>query len=184
MKIIVVATPKAGNNWLKLLLAEIYDLALVKPEELESAERAVALEHWMPSRDRLQWLEAHGITPVTIVRHPADILVSLYHYVWMKTDVLPSERSILADRGRIGAGTLEWAERGLYPLLMCSDRCRPLGSSRRSSSPWRTACSSGRSSSVSSLLSARGLALGAAPSRRSGRERTSFGEEEAGIETS
>jgi len=128
VKLVVAATPKAGNTWLKYLLAEIYHLRVVHPDALaESGEDVVAQEHWWPDEARLAWLAEHAVTPVTIVRHPADVVVSLYHFVWMQEEPLESQRSIVADRDGIGAGTLDWAERELYRYLLCSDLWREAG---------------------------------------------------------
>jgi hypothetical protein len=127
MKIIIVATPKTGNHWLEALLAEIYGLSLVSIEEIETTENAICHEHVVPDGERLRWLSDHEVIPVTIFRHPGDVLVSLYHSVWMKREALPEEQSILRDTDGLGLGTLDYARARLYSLLMLSDFWRLAG---------------------------------------------------------
>ena len=40
----------------------------------------------MASTELLDWLREERVTIITTVRHPADVLVSLYHYVRAATD--------------------------------------------------------------------------------------------------
>jgi len=127
MKLIVVATPKSGNHWLKALLAEAYGLSEVSIDKIAECDNAICHDHLLPDEPHLRWLSNNEITPITIFRHPADVLVSLYHFVWMKNDTLPEEQSILRDEGSIGEGTLEYARVHLYPLLMCSELWRIAG---------------------------------------------------------
>jgi hypothetical protein len=127
MKIIVVATPKAGSHWLKELLAEIYGLSLVSVGEIETAENAICHDHILPHNERLKWLSDHEIIPITILRHPGTVLLSLYQSVWRKSEPLPGEQSILRDIDGPSAGTLAYARVHLYSQLMVSDLWRLAG---------------------------------------------------------
>lgn len=87
LKILIASTQKTGNTWLKLLLAEIYDLPIahigfdVSPSELDKlGNRWVAHQHLLPEEPLFSWAVAHDLRFITTVRHPGDILVSLYHY--------------------------------------------------------------------------------------------------------
>lgn len=101
LKIIVVGTPKTGNTWVKHLLAEAYGLTPVKlkPEfdlaEVEAAgPRWISHQHFLPSHELLQWGAAHHTVFVSAVRHPGDVLVSLWHHMQNRQ---PHEASILDD---------------------------------------------------------------------------------------
>src|SRR5436305_15158184 len=62
LKIVVVGTPKTGNTWLKHLLADVYDLPVVRlstqfslPEVQSTGPRWVAHQHFLPTQDLLDW---------------------------------------------------------------------------------------------------------------------------------
>src|SRR5437762_6964384 len=90
LKILIVSTPRTGNTWLQHLLAAAYDLPMVdfvRPQTWEEVDREysesgwVGKYHWRPQSDTFQWALGRNVVLVTMVRHPADVLVSLYHYV-------------------------------------------------------------------------------------------------------
>lgn len=87
MKIIIASTEKTGNTWLKLLLANIYELPTpyIGPEfsraQADSlGDRWVAHQHFLPDRELLDWAAANEARFLTTIRHPGATLVSLYHY--------------------------------------------------------------------------------------------------------
>jgi len=87
LRILMLSTEKTGNTWLKHLLSNIYDLVMpyLGPDfsegEMERLGRAwVTHQHFFAERAPLEWADANGTRLVTMIRHPADILVSLYHY--------------------------------------------------------------------------------------------------------
>jgi Sulfotransferase domain len=86
-RILIAATEKTGNTWLKLLLSHIYDLpAPYIGQDFSEAEadslgnRWVTHQHFLPERPLLNWAARTQTHLLTMIRHPADILVSLYHY--------------------------------------------------------------------------------------------------------
>jgi sulfotransferase family protein len=90
LKILIVSTPRTGNTWLQHLLAAAYDLPMVdfvRPQTWEEVDREysesgwVGKYHWRPQSETFQWALGRNVVLVTMVRHPADVLVSLYHYV-------------------------------------------------------------------------------------------------------
>lgn len=88
LKIIIASTPKTGNTWLRYLLAAIYDLPMVALNKTFDAAALNALgprwighEHYQPSPDLIDWAEQNGVVLITTIRHPGDVLISLYHYV-------------------------------------------------------------------------------------------------------
>ncbi len=86
-RILIAATEKTGNTWLKLLLSQIYDLPtpyigqdFSEAEADSLGNRWVTHQHFLPERPLLAWAAATRTHLVTMIRHPADTLVSLYHY--------------------------------------------------------------------------------------------------------
>ena len=87
LKIMIVSTPKTGNTWLKHLLAHIYELPAVDVGlEFQVAEvealgaRRVTHQHYPPRADLLDWAEQNDVVFVTTIRHPGDVLVSMFHF--------------------------------------------------------------------------------------------------------
>jgi hypothetical protein len=88
LKIVIVSTAKTGNTWLRHLLAAIYDLPAVDlgfPFDPDAAsgfgERWITHQHYAPEPALLEWAQRNNAKLVTTIRHPGDVLVSLYHYV-------------------------------------------------------------------------------------------------------
>lgn len=88
LKIIVVGTPKTGNTWVKHLLADVYNLPIVDfgPEfSVAEAEAAgsdwISHQHYLPRHALVSWAKAKNVIFVSVVRHPADVLISLWHHV-------------------------------------------------------------------------------------------------------
>ncbi|MGI9114543.1 MAG: hypothetical protein DLM52_04390 [Chthoniobacterales bacterium] len=93
LRILVVSTPKTGNTWLKCLLSKAYNLPVIdvpSPEFWRDFDpvvyealgpRWIAHQHFPPFEPFVRWAQEQGIVFVTTVRHPADTLVSVHHYV-------------------------------------------------------------------------------------------------------
>jgi hypothetical protein len=93
LKILIVSTPRTGNTWLKFCLSLIYDLPVVEfptpklwrsfPVDQYDAlgSRWIAHQHFHPFEPVVQWVQDRGVLLITTTRHPADTLLSLYHYV-------------------------------------------------------------------------------------------------------
>ena len=86
-RILIVATEKTGNTWLKLLLSQIYGLPtpyighdFSEAEANSLGNRWVTHQHFLPERPLLAWAATTRTHLLTMIRHPADTLVSLYHY--------------------------------------------------------------------------------------------------------
>lgn len=134
MRIFVVGTPRTGNNWVKHLLAEVYDLPIVEidarldPEGVAAAgEDWVAHQHLMPSRELIDWAKENEVFFVTPLRHPGDVLISLWHYVRSNPTVPASDlefgssaSDMRGDGDRLGHRTLHFVERAFYSYLNLS----------------------------------------------------------------
>lgn len=88
LRILIASTPKTGNTWLKLLLSEIYDLPMVElPLAFDEArlefpyERWIGHQHYYPVPKLAAWARENHVCLLTTVRHPADTLASLIHYI-------------------------------------------------------------------------------------------------------
>jgi Sulfotransferase domain len=86
-RILIAATEKTGNTWLKYLLAHTYELPtpyisqdFSETEADSLGNRWVTHQHFLPERPLLNWAARTQTHLITMIRHPADILVSLYHY--------------------------------------------------------------------------------------------------------
>lgn len=104
LQILIASSPKMGNNWLSLLLANIYripqipirpganprDLSrwILGPENIDiPSENFVGHEHLYPNEKLIRQLAESGVNVITVMRHPADAFVSLYHYVNRATNL-------------------------------------------------------------------------------------------------
>jgi len=135
LKIIVVGTPKTGNTWVKHLLADVYDLPLVKlkPDfdraEAEAAgARWISHQHYLPNHNLLNWGAANNVLFVSIVRHPGDILVSLWHHMQsrrshesLNAGDLTQDASVLSKGSQVvSQHTLTFVERSFHFYLNLS----------------------------------------------------------------
>src|SRR5262249_24567926 len=109
MKILVASTPKTGNTWVKHLLAAAYGLP-VKAVGQGSAEGEfdrlgpnwVTQQHFYPADRLVRWGRDRGLTFVTTVRHPGDVLASLRHYAVHYGWDEELMEAIRRDEGRFG----------------------------------------------------------------------------------
>ena len=130
LKIIVTGTPKAGNTWIRHLLAALYELPMVELQPDSRANHWAALgprwigqQHYHPTRELREWARTEGVLFVTPVRHPGDILVSLRHHLQNEgssalTD--PYHSMLLDPRDGYGEHTLKFVETGFFFLLHVS----------------------------------------------------------------
>jgi hypothetical protein len=88
LRILILSTPKTGNTWLRHLLAGVYRLPqFYVPPPLDCAKLDKAGERWVthyhtrPNRELLSWIRTNRAVVVTTIRHPGDVLLSLYHHV-------------------------------------------------------------------------------------------------------
>jgi hypothetical protein len=153
LKIVIVGTPKTGNTWVKHLLADIYGLPIVRlgtqfsPGEVASAgPRWIAHQHFLPTQNLVDWGLDNNVVFLSAVRHPGDVLVSLWHHV--RNQRLPREAdtadcsqgaSMLLDGPAVmGEHTRRFVEEGfhLYVNLSVAWMRRSLTSVVRYESLW------------------------------------------------
>ena len=112
LKIMIVSTPKTGNTWLQHLLAAIYDLPTVKlgfpfgPAAASAlGERWIMHQHYAPEPVLLDWPKQNGVVLITTIRHPGDVLLSLYHHVHAYNERLDFYQlaELAEDDGTFGA---------------------------------------------------------------------------------
>ncbi len=132
LKILIVSTPKTGNTWVKRLLANVYDLPIVKagmkfdPAEIENlGPRWITHQHYRARADVIDCGQRNNIVLVTTIRHPCDALVSKFHHVKNFGKHLPYadvDRSlvILQDGDEIGEHTASYVVDGFSTFLAIS----------------------------------------------------------------
>lgn len=100
-RIAVLATPRSGNTWLRMMLAHVLELdafAIHYPGDLDwqrLPERAVVSLHWPRTAYLSALLSEADVKVVTITRHPFDVLLSVLRFA--QTD--PDTREWLWTRG-------------------------------------------------------------------------------------
>lgn len=127
LKILIVGTPRTGNTWTKLLLSKIYDLPLIdlpavfEPDFLEAqGDRWICHKHYAPTPRLLAWAKEHRLVLITTVRHPGDILVSLFHFVNYQAPLSPvfkAPKIMALDGGVMGENTLHYVKTGFSYYL-------------------------------------------------------------------
>lgn len=112
LKVIIASTPKTGNTWLRHLLAAIYDLPTVElgfPFDPDTAsalgQRWIMHQHYAPEPALLDWAKQNNAVLMTTIRHPGDVLLSLYHYVHSYNERLDFYQlaKLAEDDGTFGA---------------------------------------------------------------------------------
>lgn len=133
LKLLIVSTPKTGNTWVKHLLSVTYDLPIVQiplraafsAEGLDGlGEHWIAHQHYYPVMSLLRWAEQEHVRFVTTIRHPGDVLISLYHHVHNQRRGNKKQVGLAAimehDRHGPGAYTAEYVRREFYYALNMS----------------------------------------------------------------
>ena len=88
LRILILSTPKTGNTWLRHLLGAVYHLPqFYLPPGFDRAAldgagpRWVTHYHIRPNPELRDWIRANQAVVMTTIRHPGDVLLSLYHHV-------------------------------------------------------------------------------------------------------
>lgn len=141
MRIVIAAPPKAGNSWVKCLLATMYDLAWLRGEQTPERPDLPALKAWAergafpdnsvfhqhyPYSDELvRVVEAVPAHLVTIIRDPYDAMVSLYYFVQAQASESASRDRLEHMRDNPIAGktlddpdTIAYLDEALGPYLI------------------------------------------------------------------
>lgn len=97
LRLAIVATPRGGNTWLRLLLSDLLDvqpLAVHDPDDCpwdNLPPRFSLTVHWHRTRAFEELLARHSFRIIGIHRHPLDTLISILHlshhdvqYEWLR----------------------------------------------------------------------------------------------------
>jgi hypothetical protein len=85
-RIAVLSTPRAGNTWLRRMMAQLFhlhEIAVHSPADLDWTglpARSMLQLHWYPEPELLARLYEHRFKCVSISRHPIDVLISILHF--------------------------------------------------------------------------------------------------------
>jgi len=118
LKVMILSCPKTGNTWLRWLIHHAYGLPIVNLPLEWSDEHAKSLpdafvthQHLWPSEDLVRWLVRNNVVVLTTVRHPADTLLSYFHFAkWQDLSEDPSAGAMTRDGDRPGKHTLKFAQ--------------------------------------------------------------------------
>lgn len=86
MKLLLTSTPRSGNTWLRLMLADLYQLqpyAVHTPDALDWKQlpaRCIVQLHWERTPEFTSMLAEAGFEVLTIARHPLDVLLSILQF--------------------------------------------------------------------------------------------------------
>lgn len=112
MRIAVVSTPRSGNTWLRRVLADVLrleQLAVHSPSEVpwtSLPDNFILQLHWYPTADFCGLLSSNGFQPISIMRHPLDVLLSIHQF---------SQWELETNRWLEGLGGSEDELRGSLP---------------------------------------------------------------------
>ncbi len=132
LRILIASTPKTGNVWLKYLLATAYKLPIVDvpmtatgPEFEALGDRWICHQHLMPTESLRQALAELDVHVITSIRHPADVLLSYFHFVkvMVAQNLLTktNPETVMVDDGDIpGQHTLSYVRGAFSNLLLYS----------------------------------------------------------------
>jgi hypothetical protein len=121
MRIIVIATLKTGNHWLKALLVSVFGLRQVDVDSYMTIddycmmpEDSVCHAHFELTEKALTKLRENNIVVVSIVRNPLDVLASFFYHVKTYAD----KRNIYNDRTWDILGDGEYPGKGLNEYVL------------------------------------------------------------------
>lgn len=120
VRLAVIATPRSGGTWLRLLLASLYEVQAAEWPTPGRGSESLPSEGVVHMHSRLDEglrssLEEAGFVTIVLARHPLDVLVSILHFVahdsgtlaWLGTG--DSGESAIRDASPTSAAFLEYA---------------------------------------------------------------------------
>jgi len=130
LKIVVVSTPKTGNTWVRYLLSRVYRLPMRDlPANVEQFDwnspgpRWIGQQHFFPTPQIIASAQAAGVVFITTIRHPADVLISLYHHVRRTGEIseLPADPGYMQEDARgLGPRAEGYVRQGFFQMLHLS----------------------------------------------------------------
>ncbi len=105
LRVALISTPRAGNNWLRHLLVGMYQvpsLPVHAPREIDWAalpRECLLAVHWHPSPSFLERLDQHGFQTIVLARHPLDVLISVLHFALHYSSTQATQRWLEGEDG-------------------------------------------------------------------------------------
>jgi len=123
LKVLILSCPKTGNTWLRWLIHYAYGTPIVDlPMDWNDAvasslpDAFVSHQHLWPTPDLVDWLVRNNVVVLTTIRHPADTLLSYFHYAsWQDLSADPHAAAMKDDGERPGKKTAKYASHA-FPL--------------------------------------------------------------------
>ena len=117
LKLMILSCPKTGNSWLRQLLHFAYGVPIVGlPANWSDStgqslpEAFVGHQHLAPTERLVRWIAENGVTVLTTIRHPADTLLSYFHYArWQDAEHDRSFSQLRSDGENPGTAALRFA---------------------------------------------------------------------------
>jgi hypothetical protein len=85
LRVAVIGTPRCGNTWVRLVLADILKLEPLSVHNYSELgaipERAIVQLHWYREPRFQRFLQDNGFKTLVLSRHPLDVLVSILNFI-------------------------------------------------------------------------------------------------------
>jgi len=125
LKILIISTAKTGNVWLRALLSHLYNLPIIEGDQADFefnaqlfdkyGDRWITHKHYPFSEEILNYIQKNNIILLTTFRHPADILVSYFHFVQWISHSTDDEIALLRKDGdKMGENTKYFIESEMF----------------------------------------------------------------------
>jgi hypothetical protein len=114
LRLALISTPRAGNNWLRHLLGDLYRFPTIPVHSLHDVDwvalppECLLAIHWHPTPAFLERLSKHGFRCLVLARHPLDVLISILHFALHYGSTQATQRWLEGEGGN---------ERGIFAAM-------------------------------------------------------------------
>jgi len=105
VRLALLSTPRAGNNWLRHMLAALYRLPSLPVHGTRGVDWAnlprecLLAMHWHPTPTLRERLAEHGFQSIVLARHPLDVLISILHFALHYSSGQATQRWLEGEEG-------------------------------------------------------------------------------------
>jgi hypothetical protein len=114
LRLALISTPRAGNNWLRHLLGDLYRFPTIPVHSLHDVDwvalppECLLAIHWHPTPAFLERLSKRGFRCLILARHPLDVLISILHFALHYSSTQATQRWLEGEGGN---------ERGIFAAM-------------------------------------------------------------------